>query len=124
MMLVWSMNSHRERAGFVRQLPPASACTCVCVYKPTHNSRPVIVMCYGQKDPGEETELPPITRSAHPTLSSLQTGQCITGGRHEHTLNHGTGASKSGLDINANQCINTEKLNLENMISLVDILGY
>lgn len=46
-------------------------------------------MCYGQKDPGEETELPPITRSAHPTLSSLQTGQCITGGRHEHTLNTG-----------------------------------
>ncbi len=99
-----SVKSHREPAGFVRQLPPASACTCVCVYKPAHNSRPVIVMCYGQKDPGEETELPLITRSVHPTLSSLETGQCNTGGRHEH----GTGAGESEHDINANQCINTE----------------
>lgn len=43
-------------------------------------------MCYGQKDPGEETELPPITRLAHPTLSSLQTGQRITGGSHVDTI--------------------------------------
>lgn len=80
------MNSHRERGGFVRQLPSASVCTCVYVYTPAHNSCPVIVICYGQKDPGEETELPPITWLAHPTLSSLQTGQRITGGSHVDTI--------------------------------------
>lgn len=87
----WSMDSHRERGGFVRQLPSLR-----CVYTLAHNRCPVIVVCYGQKEPEEETTLPLITRLACPWLSSRQTVKCSTA-VHVYTPNHRSEIAPSNM---------------------------